>query len=183
MERNLARYIWTHTRYQQLWILLIVLLSMPTYFMSFDLPKQIVNGPIQGQGFETEGATQTFLKIDIDWPDWLTSADNAIIFSGFQLDRFQMLMALSGVFLVLVIVNGLFKLYINTYKGRLGERMLRRLRYELVDRIVRFPPSVFKRMKASEIATMVKDEVEPLGGFIGDAFVSPALLGGQAVTA
>jgi putative ABC transport system ATP-binding protein len=30
---------------------------------------------------------------------------------------------------------------------------------------------------------MVKDEVEPLGGFIGDAFVLPAMLGGQAVTA
>ena len=30
---------------------------------------------------------------------------------------------------------------------------------------------------------MVKDEVEPLGGFIGDAFVSPAMLGGQALTA
>ena len=30
---------------------------------------------------------------------------------------------------------------------------------------------------------MIKDEVEPLGGFIGDAFVQPVLLGGQAVTA
>ena len=30
---------------------------------------------------------------------------------------------------------------------------------------------------------MVKDEVEPLGGFIGDAFVQPAFLGGQALTA
>ena len=55
MEKNLARYIWTHTRRQQIWILFIVLLSMPTYFMSFDLPKQIVNGPIQGDGFETRG--------------------------------------------------------------------------------------------------------------------------------
>jgi putative ABC transport system ATP-binding protein len=183
MEKNLARYIWTHTKYQQVWILVIVLLSMPTYFMSFDLPKQIVNGPIQGQGFETEGATQTFLEISVGWPDWISSAPDVVLFSGFQLDRFQMLMALSGVFLLLVIINGLFKLYINTYKGRLGERMLRRMRYELVDRIVRFPPSVFKRMKAAELATMVKDEVEPLGGFIGDAFVSPALLGGQAITA
>ena len=42
---------------------------------------------------------------------------------------------------------------------------------------------MFKRVKAAEIATMVKDEVEPLGGFIGDAFVQPALLGGQALTA
>ena len=94
-----------------------------------------------------------------------------------------MLFALSGVFLLLVIINGLFKFYINTYKGRLGERMLRRIRFELVDRVLRFPPSVFKRVKASEVATMVKDEVEPLGGFIGDAFVQPALLGGQALTA
>ena len=57
------------------------------------------------------------------------------------------------------------------------------MRFELVDRVLRFPPSIFKRVKASEVATMVKDEVEPLGGFIGDAFVQPALLGGQAVTA
>ncbi len=91
--------------------------------------------------------------------------------------------ALSIVFLLLVIINGLFKFYINTYKGRLGERMLRRIRFELVDRVLRFPPYQFKRVKSAEVATMVKDEVEPLGGFIGDAFVQPALLGGQALTA
>ena len=49
--------------------------------------------------------------------------------------------------------------------------------------MLRFPPGHFKRVKAAEVATMVKDEVEPLGGFIGDAFVQPALLGGQALTA
>ena len=61
MERSLARYIWVHTWRQQLWILFIVALSMIPYFMSFDLPKRIVNGPIQGEGFETPGATQPFL--------------------------------------------------------------------------------------------------------------------------
>ena len=152
---------------------------MVPYFMSFDLPKQIVNGPIQGKGFEQPGATQTFMSLGIDVP-WLGYVN---LFSGIQLDRTSMLFALSGVFLLLVIINGLFKFYINTFKGRLGERMLRRIRFELVDRVLRFPPSVFKRVKASEVATMVKDEVEPLGGFIGDAFVQPALLGGQAVTA
>jgi putative ABC transport system ATP-binding protein len=81
------------------------------------------------------------------------------------------------------VINGLFKLYINTYKGRLGERMLRRIRFDLVDRVLRFPPLHFKRVRSAEIATMIKDEVEPLGGFTGDAFVQPALLGGQAVTA
>ncbi|MCG8523753.1 MAG: ABC transporter ATP-binding protein/permease, partial [Pseudomonadales bacterium] len=38
-------------------------------------------------------------------------------------------------------------------------------------------------MKQAEVATMVKDEVEPLGGFIGDAFVQPLYLAGQAITA
>lgn len=173
---------WQHTKPQQIFILTIVLLSMPTYFMSLDLPKQIVNGPIQGQGFEG-GSTQTFLQLSIDVPSWISSVGSIQIFEGFQLERMSMLMALSGVFLALVIVNGLFKFYINTYKGRLGERMLRRLRYELVDRVLRFPLAHFKRVKPAEVATMVKDEVEPIGGFIGEAFVTPVLLGGQALTA
>lgn len=179
MDRSLARYIWVHTWRQQLWILVVVAVSMIPYFMSFDLPKQIVNGPIQGQGFETPGATQPFMAIDLD----LWFIGKVHLFDGLQLDRTQTLVALSMVFLLLVIVNGVFKLYINTYKGRLGERMLRRIRFELVDRVLRFPPGHFKRVKASEVATMVKDEVEPLGGFIGDAFVTPAQLGGQALTA
>lgn len=179
MNPSLARYIWSHTWRQQLWILGIVGLSMIPYFMSFDLPKQIVNGPIQGEGFETPGATQPFLDLAFDLP--LIGPVN--LFSGFALGREQMLYALSFFFLFLVVINGLFKFYINTYKGRLGERMLRRIRFELVDRVLRFPPFHFKRVKAAEVATMVKDEVEPLGGFIGDAFVQPALLGGQALTA
>ena len=179
MDRSLARYIWKHTWRQQVWILCIVGLSMIPYFMSFDLPKQIVNGPIQGDGFDGPDAVQPFLALSLDLP-FVGTAD---LFSGFMLTREQMLYALSFFFLFLVVVNGLFKFYINTYKGRLGERMLRRTRFELVDRVLRFPPFQFKRVKAAEVATMVKDEVEPLGGFIGDAFVQPALLGGQALTA
>jgi putative ABC transport system ATP-binding protein len=179
MERSLARYIWTHTWRQQVWILCVVGISMIPYFMSFDLPKQIVNGPIQGEGFGGADATQPFLSLSFDLPFFGTIN----LFSGFELHREQMLYALSFFFLFLVVINGLFKFYINTYKGRLGERMLRRTRFELVDRVLRFPPFQFKRVKAAEVATMVKDEVEPLGGFIGDAFVQPALLGGQALTA
>ena len=179
MEKSLARYIWSNTYLQQIWILCIVGLSMIPYFLSFDLPKQIVNGPIQGQGYEQVGATRPFMAIRFDLP-WLGHFE---VFKGLELNRLQALTALSMVFLALVILNGLFKYYINTYKGRLGERMLRRIRFELIDRVLRFPPVHFKRVKSAEIATMIKDEVEPLGGFTGDAFVQPALLGGQALTA
>ncbi|MBI1384516.1 MAG: ABC transporter ATP-binding protein [Rhizobiales bacterium] len=178
MERNLFRYVWTNTRREQLWILAVVLLAMPVYFLSLDLPKRIVNGPIQGAGFDSYDTTQTWLRIEL--PDWLGGFE---LFGGFQLTRLEMLVALSLMFLSLVCVNGLFKFYINTFKGRLGERMLRRLRFELLDRLLRFPLPHFRRVKPPEVATMIKDEVEPLGGFIGDAFVQPIFLGGQAITA
>ncbi|MCO5062852.1 MAG: ABC transporter ATP-binding protein/permease [Rhizobiaceae bacterium] len=179
MEPSLLRYIWTHTWRQQLWIVAIVVLSMIPYYMSFDLPKLIVNGPIQGDGFSEPDATQPFMNLAYDLP----FVGHVELFAGFQLNREEMLFGLSMIFLLLVVINGLFKLYINTYKGRLGERMLRRVRYQLVDLVLRFPTSHFKRVKSAEVATMIKDEVEPMGGFIGDAFVQPVFLGGQALTA
>ncbi|MEO6625043.1 MAG: ATP-binding cassette domain-containing protein, partial [Burkholderiaceae bacterium] len=65
----------------------------------------------------------------------------------------------------------------------MGERMLRRLRYDLFDHILRFPIPHFRRVKSAEMATMIKDEVEPLGGFVGEALITPLYLGGQALTA
>ncbi|MEW9836328.1 ABC transporter transmembrane domain-containing protein [Mesorhizobium marinum] len=180
MEQNLFRYIWSHSKRQQVWILCIVLLSMPTYFLAFDIPKLIVNGPIQGRGFESPDATQNVLPITIGNP---FGDQSFTLFSGFELDRMGALIALSLAFLGYVIINGAFKLYINTYKGRLGERMLRRLRYQLVDRVLRFPFPQYRRVRSSEIATMIKDEVDPLGGFIGEAFATPVFLTGQALAA
>ncbi len=179
MEPNLSRYIWTYTRPQQVWVLAIVILSMIPYFLALDLPKQIVNGPITGGGFEAASDTQLFMKVSLTLP----FLGDVTVLPGIPLERMPMLFALSGVFLGLVIINGLFKLYINTFKGRLGERLLRRIRFELVDRVLRFPPETFRRVKGAEVSSMIKDEVEPMGGFAGDAFVTPVLLGGQATTA
>lgn len=179
MEPNIFRYIWTHTRREQIVIVLIIFISMIPYYMAFDLPKQIVNGPLQGTGFETPEATQLFLPLSVDLP----FLGKVQIFGGIEMRRLPLLWALSLTFLVLVVVNNLFKYFINTRKGRLGERLLRRIRYELIDRILRFPPARARQMKAGEVSSMVKDEIEPLGGFAADAFTQPAMLGGQAVTA
>jgi putative ABC transport system ATP-binding protein len=181
MEPSLLRYIWTNSRGDQLWMLLVILASMPTYFMSLDLPKRIVNGPIQGQGFENPDDTQLFMTTYLPLPRWLIG-EPIVLFPGVPLDRVSFLFALSITFLGLVAANGMFKLYINTYKGRMGERLMRRFRYELFDRVLRYPLPRFRRTKASEIASMIKDEVEPMGGFIGDAFTQPLFLGGQAIT-
>ncbi|MEL6503042.1 MAG: ABC transporter transmembrane domain-containing protein [Pseudomonadota bacterium] len=182
LDTKLLRYVWRHTRAEQIWILFVIILSMPTYFLVLDLPVRIINQPIQGRGFEQVGDTQQFLDISFGLPNFL-GGQSWVLFEGFTLERWPYLIALSCLFLTLVCINGLFKFYINTYKGRLGERMLRRMRYSLVDRVLRFPIPHFKRVKGSEVASMVKDEIEPFGEFIGDAFVQPVYLGGQALVA
>ncbi len=182
MEASLFRYIWNETRKEQVWILLIILASMPFNFLMLDLPKYIVNGPIQAKGFEKATSTQHYFQIKVPVPGAVKADGFIELMHGFDLDRVWSLIVLSAAFLLLVIINGLFKYYINFYKGRLGERMLGQLRYELIDRVLRFPPTEFRRVKGAEVATMIKDEVEPLGGFIGDAFVQPVFLGGQILT-
>jgi len=181
MQRNLFSYIWRYSRSEQLVILLLVVFAQVFYFMSLSVPKSIVNNGITGNAFKNHH-TIPFLVWELDLSAIFPGRVIRIL-DGFQVDQLQYLVIMSFVFLAAVIVNGQFKKSINTQKGRMGERMLRRLRYELYDRILRFPPAHFRKVKQAELATMIKDEVEPLGGFIGDAYVQPMFLGGQALTA
>src|SRR5512134_1905099 len=136
---------------------------MVVYYASLDLPKTIINEAIQGDRFP-EGASTTG-------------------FFGLELGRLEYLFALSMIFLGLIVVNGWLKFRINTMKGWMGERMLRRLRYALYDHILRFPLARFRRVKSAELATMIKDEVEPLGGVVGEAMIAPTFYALEALTA
>lgn len=169
-------------------ILLVVLASQIPYFISLDIPKTIVNKAIQGGAFQkvdgkvVEGATAAFLKLELALPKFL-GGGSFVLFPGIALEQVAFLLAWSGMFLLMVIVNNGFKFQLNTMKGRVGERLLRRMRYQLFDRILRFPLPHFRKVKPAEMATMIKDEVEPIGGFVGEAYATPAFLGGQALTA
>ncbi len=182
MDRNLFKYIWRYSKQDQLFILMLVLGSLPFYFLSLSLPKQIINQGIQGEGYAGPGSTQKYFTITMPGSEKLYG-EPVVVFEGFDLEQMALLFALSFTFLALVIVNGVFKFIINTLKGRLGERLLRRLRYQLTDRVLRFPIPQLRKVRQAEVATMIKDEVEPLGGFIGEAFMAPVFLGGQAITA
>ena len=182
MEKSLLKYIWTHTKGLQAWIFVVILVSMPLYFYSLDLPKQIINFPIQGKGFESPSDTHIFLRIALPFSEALTGKP-AILFPGFELGRLPLLLALCFIYTALLVLNGWFKLYINTYKGITGERVLRRLRYEMMDRVLRFPVFHARQAKPSEIAGIIKDEVDPLSDFIGDSYSAPLFLAGQAITA
>ncbi|MBV9553479.1 MAG: ATP-binding cassette domain-containing protein [Alphaproteobacteria bacterium] len=157
IEPSVYRFILRHSLKQQILLLILTLISFPFLYYSLDLPKTIVNHAIGGKHF----------------PQPLF---------GLELEQVPYLMTLCGVFLALVFVNGGFKYYINTLKGQLGERMLRRFRYALYQRLMRFPPSYFQKMSSAQIIPMITTECEQLGGFIGDAFVLPLFQGGQLLT-
>ena len=142
---------------QQLFLLVLSVAAMPFYFYSLDIPKQIVNEAIGGEDFP-----QDILE--------------------FEFDQIAFLMFLSGVFLLLVLVNGGFKYVNNVYRGIVGERMLRRLRFELISRVLRFPLPQFRKTSQGEVVSIVSLETEPLGGFFADAFALVIYQGGLLAT-
>lgn len=135
-------------------MLLITAASWPVLYVTLELPKRIINEAISGKAFPQQ---------------WL----------GFEFDQVEFLLLLCGVFMVFYLMYAGLKYYINVYRGRLGELMLRRLRFELYSRILRFPLPHFKRQSSGEIIPMITSEVEPVGGFIGDAIALPAFQGGM----
>ena len=155
MEKSIYAYILRYSKRQQIVITIMAVTALPFLYAFYELPKRIINEAIQSKkiSFPTE-----FL--------WI------------ELDQVGYLFTLCGLFLTLVLVNQCFKYVINVYKGLSGERMLRRLRYDLYSRVLRFPQPTFRKMSQGEITQMINAEVEPLGGFIGDAFSTPAFQGG-----
>ncbi len=86
MDPNLFRYIWRHSRRDQLIIFAVVLASLPFYFASLDLPRRIVNEAIQGRAFEKGQTTARFLSLSYQFPDWL-GGWSFTAFEGFEVDR------------------------------------------------------------------------------------------------
>ena len=158
MEKSIYHYIIRYSMRRQVVLTIIATASFPFLYAFYELPKLIVNSAIQGK--------------DTTFP---TSV------SQIQFDQVEYLWLLCGLFLGLVIINQAFKYVINVYAGITGERMLRRLRFDLYGRVLRFPLPQFRKTSSSEIVTMVTAEVEPLGGFIGDAFKLPIFQGGYLI--
>ena len=162
MEPTIFRYILKFSKAQQLWLLAVIVFSYPFLYLSLEMPKLIVNraiGATSGPPYDVPLFGIPVISVDAG--------------------QIEFLIGLSFAYLFLVLVNGTLKYYINVFKGRLGERLLRRLRYQLYERILRFPLPHFRKVSQGELIPMITAEVEPLGGFIGTAFADPLFQGGQ----
>ena len=77
-----------------------------------------------------------------------------------------------------MIVNNGIKFGINLYKGNLAERLLQLLRLTIFQRWRKDQT----RRHRTEAIPLIIQEVEPLGGFAGDAFARPVYEGGTFLT-
>ena len=166
METGLFAYILRYSKRQQIVLTLMTVASFPFYYLSLDLPKTIINDAISGTSFPVKASFDLF-GLTINFGTY---------------EQVPYLVLLCFAFLSLVLINSGFKLFINIYRGVLGERMLRRLRLQLINRIMKFPLSRFRRTSQGELVSMVNQETEPLGGFIGAAISLPLYQGGLLLT-
>ncbi len=157
MDESLFKYIWRYSKPQQFVVLGLTIASFPFLYMALQLPKVIVNDAIDGNNFPRE-------------------------YFSMEFEQISYLLILCAILLALLVVNALFQMSINTYKGIMAERMLRRLRYTLYERILRFPVKHFHKVSPGELSSMITAEVEPLGEFIGDSFAMPVFQGGTMAT-
>jgi ABC-type multidrug transport system fused ATPase/permease subunit len=157
MESSIFRFIFRYSRKEQVILLILTVSGFPFLYMSLDLPKTIINQAIGGKDFP-------------------------VTLLGMEFGQIPYLLVLCGIFLTLVFINGAFKYYNNVYRGVVGERMLRRLRYQLFERVLRFPMPSFRKVSQGEVVAMTLSETESLGGFIGDSVALPAFQGGTLLT-
>lgn len=153
LPARLRSFILRFSRRDQIALTGLGLLSMPILYATLELPKRIINNAIESGHF----------PVDL---------------LGRSLSQTEYLLALCGLYLAAIFLNGSVKFGLNVYKGRVGERLLRRLRL-----------TVYRGWRAGsggarrgEVIPLIAQEVEPIGGFAADAFALPVLQGGTLAT-
>ena len=159
MESSIFRFVLKYSLREQVLLLVLTVASFPFFYLLLYLPKVIVN-----EAIDTDASA---FPVEV---------------LGAELGQVEYLLALCAAFLGLVLVNGGFKYFLNVYRGVVGERMLRRLRYDLFVRMLRFPLPRFRRTSQGELVSTIVAETDPLGGYIGDSIALPAFQGGMLVT-
>ena len=159
MESSIFKFVLKYSMREQILLLVLTIVSFPFFYLLLYLPKVIVN-----EAIDTDASA---FPVEV---------------LRFELGQIEYLIALCAIFLGLVLVNGGFKYFLNVYRGVVGERMLRRLRYDLFVRMLCFPLQRFRRTSQGELVSTIVAETDPLGGYIGDSIALPAFQGGMLIT-
>ena len=156
MEKTINQFVWRFSARQQALLVAITLLYFPTLYALLEIPKILINRVISGD-------EQHQLLV-------------------YELGAETVLILLVSLFLCLYLFNAFLKLIINIRKGIIGERLIRRLRYLLMDRLLRFPIQRFRVVSQGELISQINSEAEPLAGYVSEAVTLPLFQGGTMLT-
>lgn len=146
-------FVLKYSKKDQMALVAIGLVSMPILYATLELPKVIINSALS------------------------ESHEDAYMF-GFAITQVEHLVVLCAGYLLAISVNGAAKYCLNVYRGKVGERLLRRLRL-IIYRAWRHGAGGDSR---AEVIPMIAQEVEPIGGFVSNAFSQPVFQGGTFIT-
>lgn len=150
---GIFRLILRRTRIRQAVLLLVAATAMPTLYLTLEIPKHIVNHAI-------------------------ASASEVIEIDDIAFTQIQFLVVLCFLYLASLLANGSIKYWLNVYQGRVGELLIRRLRLM----VYRGWHRNGRPGGQAQLIPIMVQEVEPVGGFAGEAFVTPVFQGGTFLT-
>lgn len=149
--RRLVTFVLRATGRLQVPLVLFSLLTLPAAWFLLDIPKHIINHALADA---TEHGGMTFF--------------------GLHLSRVWLLIALCASYLTVLTTSGLAKYAANRARGRINERLVRRLRLQIARR-ARTEQGADRR---SALAAVAVQEVEPIGYFGSSLAVVPLIHGG-----
>ncbi len=154
MAENLTKFVWRHSARDQIVGVLLTLLTFPVIWITLELPKRIINDAIKGENFPRD------------------------IF-GIPLEQTAYLFLLCACYLAAISLNNGLKYAQNMQRGIMGERMLRRMRFDLFRRVMGRPLTRLRSTSPGEIVQLISAELAPIGDFIGAIFITPVAQGGS----
>jgi len=137
-------------------LVVMTLAYFPTLYLLLEIPKIIINQVIGGP------ATHQLLSLSLN-------SETALVL-------------LTVAALALYLLNASIKLAINIRKGVIGERLIRRLRYTLLEHMLRFPIQRFRVVSQGELISQINSETETLAGYISESVTLPLFQGGTMLT-
>ena len=153
----LEAYVVRATSRLQVRLVLLSVLTLPAAWLLLEIPKHIINHALA---------------------DDAGDGHPKMAFLGLHLGRVELLFALCASYLAVLTLSGLAKYAVNRVRGRVNERLVRRLRLAIVRR-ARGERSAERR---ATLAAVAVQEVEPIGYFGGSLVVVPLVQGGTLVT-
>ncbi|MDD3445589.1 MAG: ATP-binding cassette domain-containing protein [Zavarzinia sp.] len=163
MEPEFRRFLWRYSLRAQAKLLGLAVASFPFLWLYYEMPKEIValiGGDMAAGGLHLFGVALPGTVL------------------GLALTPERLLGAQCLILLLLVAVNQRFRYLIQHRKIMTAERMLRRIRFQILGLVLRFPQAAFRQRTAGETLTSMGGDLEALCTHVGNAVAVPAYQGG-----